>query len=148
AMHGSGFVANRSCEVLGASGNYSDYGKQAVPELWGQQYRHLIQDVGMDMIWQDMMCPAIAADSDEQPKTFPLALMIDRGDGTYVPNAKIHNVYGLNLLKATSGGIDTLRRAVKNQRNFIIARGGFAGMQRYAGLWTGDSPSSWEYLGI
>jgi alpha-glucosidase len=139
---------NQGVIPLGASGNYSDYGKQAVPELWGQQYRHLIQDVGMDMIWQDMMCPAIAADSDEQPKTFPLALMIDRGDGTYVPNAKIHNVYGLNLLKATSGGIDTLRRAVKNQRNFIIARGGFAGMQRYAGLWTGDSPSSWEYLGI
>jgi alpha-glucosidase len=139
---------NQGVIPLGATGNYSDYGKAAVRTVWGQQYRHLIQDVGMDMIWQDMMCPAIAANSTDQPKTFPLALLMDRGDGTLVPNAKIHNVYGLNLLRATWEGIDPLRRAVKSQRNFIIARGGFAGMQRYAGLWTGDSPSSWEYLQI
>src|SRR5690606_39484555 len=34
------------------------------------------------------------------------------------------------------------------KRNFIIARGGFAGIQRYAGIWTGDSASSWDFLAI
>lgn len=130
---------------LGSTGNYSDYAHDDTATAWGEQYRHLIEDVGMDMIWQDMMCPAVA---NGDAKTFPLDLMEDSGDGTFVPNAQMHNVYGLTLLNATWNGIQKLRKAVKNQRNFIIARGGYAGMQRYAGLWTGDSPSSWDYLQI
>ena len=130
---------------LGAHGNYSDYALGAAAQAWGDQYQHLIEDVGMDMIWQDMMCPAIA---HVDFNTFPLDLMEDSGNGQQVPNAQMHNVYGLTLLKATWDGIQRLRRPVKNQRNFIIARGGYAGMQRYAGLWTGDSPSSWDYLQI
>jgi alpha-glucosidase len=130
---------------LGSNGNYSDYAHEGVAENWGNQYQHLIEDVGMDMIWQDMMCPAIA---NADFKTFPLDLMQDNGNGQFVPNANMHNVYGLTLLKATWEGIQRLRKPVKNQRNFIIARGGYAGMQRYAGLWTGDSPSSWDYLQI
>jgi alpha-glucosidase len=47
--------------------------------------------------------------------------------------------------KATFNGINALR---STQRNFIIARGGYAGMQRYAGLWTGDSASGWNFLQI
>lgn len=134
---------------LSAFGNYSDYGRAEVRPHWGQQYRHLIQEVGMDMIWQDMMCPAINANTDQQPKTFPLGLLLDNGQGQRLPNAKLHNIYGLNLLDATWNGITALRKEAKqNKRSFIIARGGYAGMQRYAGLWTGDSPSSWDYLSI
>ncbi|MCF6283397.1 MAG: hypothetical protein L3J28_14550 [Candidatus Polarisedimenticolaceae bacterium] len=36
----------------------------------------------------------------------------------------------------------------KNRRNFIIGRGGFTGMHRFAGLWTGDNTSSWDFLKI
>lgn len=133
---------------LGATGNYCNFGLAETRQLWGAQYQHLIQDLGMDMIWQDMMCPAIAVDTDEQPKTFPLGLMQDQGDGVYVANAGIHNEYGLSVLRATWEGIGQLRQKVANQRNFIIARGGYAGVQRYAGVWTGDSPSSWDYLSI
>jgi alpha-glucosidase (family GH31 glycosyl hydrolase) len=35
-----------------------------------------------------------------------------------------------------------------NERNFIIGRGGFSGLHRYAGLWTGDNASTWEFLKI
>lgn len=139
---------NQGSTPLGATGNYCDFGLPQARQLWGAQYRHLIQDLGMDMIWQDMMCPAIAVNTDEQPKTFPLGLRQDKGDGSYVPNAVIHNRYGLSVLQATWEGIEELRRQVANQRNFIIARGGYAGVQRYAGVWTGDSPSSWDYLSI
>ncbi|HET9256880.1 MAG TPA: TIM-barrel domain-containing protein, partial [Pseudonocardiaceae bacterium] len=58
---------NEGNTPLGASGNYCDFGLPQTRKLWGEQYRHLIQDLGMDMIWQDMMCPAIAFDTDEQP---------------------------------------------------------------------------------
>ncbi len=35
-----------------------------------------------------------------------------------------------------------------NTRNFIIGRGGFSGMHCYAGLWTGDNASTWDFLKI
>ncbi|MBM7116648.1 TIM-barrel domain-containing protein [Archangium primigenium] len=129
---------------LGANGNYPDFGRADVRQVWGQQYSHLIKDVGLDMIWQDMTCPALQATTDTPSQTFPLALETYNGT-TYVPNAKMHNAYVLLLLQATWEGINILR---PDKRNFIIARGGFAGMQRYAGLWTGDSASTWEFLRI
>ena len=133
---------------LGASGFYSDYSRAAVRQLWGEQYKHLIQDLGLDMIWQDMTCPAIDKLDWRNPATFPLDL-IQRPDGAgETPHARIHNQYVLQLLQGTWEGIQRLRKAVDNRRNFIIARGGYAGMQRYAGLWTGDSPSSWDYFSI
>jgi alpha-glucosidase len=141
---------------LTAPGNYPDFGLTAVREAWGQQYKHLLQDVGLDMVWQDMTCPAI--DPNLPPdtvyyKTFPQDLMMAQEatltDGSvevnYLPNAQLHNSYVNNLLSATWDGINALE---PTRRNFIIARGGYAGMQRYAGLWTGDSASSWDFLSI
>jgi alpha-glucosidase len=98
----------------------------------------------MDMIWQDMTCPALANTADTPHQTFPLELMVNNGT-TYVPNGVCHNAYALLLLKGTSDGLAKLR---PNTRNFIISRGGYAGMQRYAALWTGDSGSSWDFLRI
>ncbi|HVO59352.1 MAG TPA: TIM-barrel domain-containing protein [Terriglobales bacterium] len=128
-------------DKLGSYGYYPDFGRPDVQQWWGQQYAYLVQTLGLDMIWQDMTCPAI---TNGDASTFPLDLMVDFF-GQYTEVAKIHNSYVLNLLKATFEGLAALR---PNQRNFIIARGGFAGMQRYAALWTGDSASDWDFLQI
>ncbi len=128
---------------LGASGYYTDLGRADARDVWGRQYEHLIKDLDMDMIWQDMMCPALDANKFEYG-TFPLNLMINN-DVTYVPNGVAHNLYALFILMGTWPGLGKLR---PDRRNFIIARGGYAGMQRYAALWTGDSASSWEFLQI
>lgn len=129
-----------NAEQLGASGFYPDFGRPEVRQWWGEQYAYLIKTVGMDMIWQDMTCPAITGENN----TFPLDLMMSFF-GSYTEVGQIHNSYVLTLLMATSSGLAKLR---PTQRNFIIARGGFAGMQRYAALWTGDSASSWDFLSI
>ncbi|HEY0159329.1 MAG TPA: TIM-barrel domain-containing protein [Thermoanaerobaculia bacterium] len=126
---------------LGATGYYSNYGDPAARECWGQQYAHLVDDVGMDMIWQDMMCPAMTGTT---AATFPLDLHVFDGN-EWVPNAFVHNYYGIALLMATWEGLGKLRPGT---RNFIIARGGYAGMQRYAAAWTGDSASDWNFLAI
>lgn len=142
---------------LTAPGNYPDFGRTKVRQTWGEQYADLIQNIGLDMIWQDMTCPAIDANlpPDKQYyKTFPQDLMMaqeetDPATGeitlNYLPNAQLHNSYVNNLLHATWDGINKL---APQRRNFIIARGGYAGMQRYAALWTGDSASSWDFLNI
>jgi len=130
--------------ALGAHGFYPDLGRLDVQQWWGQQYQHLVQDLTMDMIWQDMTCPALAGDQATPDHTFTLSLMLSHF-GNFVPNGAVHNIYVLNLLKATYEGLAQLR---PNLRNFIIARGGYAGMQRYAALWTGDSASSWDFLRV
>jgi alpha-glucosidase len=96
------------------------------------------------MIWQDMMCPAAAVSADTPAATLPLDLMVHDGRG-YVPHAVCHNAYSMFLLTATHAGISSLR---PETRPFILARGGYAGLQRYAALWTGDNASSWEFLRI
>lgn len=149
---------NQGQTPLTATGNYPDFGLTKVRQVWGQQYQDLLQNVGLDMIWQDMTCPAINANlppSQQYYKTFPQDLMmaqeeVDPATGavvsvTYLPNARLHNSYVNNLLHATWDGINLL---APQRRNFIIARGGYAGMQRYAALWTGDSASSWDFLNI
>jgi alpha-glucosidase len=123
---------------LGSYGDYPDLGRDDVRAWWGQQYEYLLS-AGMDMIWQDMMCPALA---NSPNSTFPLDLMMTYF-GEFLPNAKFHNAYGLLLLRATYEGLQTLK---PQTRPFIIARGGYAGSQRYAANWTGDSASSWDFL--
>lgn len=149
-------------------GFYPNLGDPNVQAWWGRQYEYLLTS-GLEMIWQDMTCPAIeydqtppagtfvpyenlldfsSSDSDDSStiKTLPLDLMLVGPDGeTYQPNMVVHNGYALTLCKATWNGINAIR---PGRRNFIIARGGYAGIQRYAGLWTGDSASSWDFLQI
>jgi alpha-glucosidase (family GH31 glycosyl hydrolase) len=51
-------------------------------------------------------------------------------------------------VKAVLEQSQSLAQQRKNKRNFIIGRGGFTGMHRYAGLWTGDNASTWDFLKI
>lgn len=129
---------------LRSDGNYPDFGRQDVRQWWGAQYDYLYNQLGVDMVWQDMTCPALQPMGDNPEHTFPLDLMVTHF-GTFRPAAEVHNGYVINLLDATYNGLAALR---PGRRNFIIARGGYAGMQRYAGLWTGDSASSWNFLRI
>jgi len=145
--------------ALGTYGYYSDMGLPNVQKYWGQQYDYLLRK-GLDMIWQDMTCPAVVpnVDNGNPDKTLPFNLMMyDKVTEEYQPNTKIHNSFSLNLVEATYEGLTDLKTSKEykkknlynyNKRNFIISRGGFAGVHRYAGIWTGDSASSWDFLKI
>lgn len=64
---------------------------------------------------------------------------------------EIWALYSYNLHKATAHGLDNLHTLVpsrKGKRNFILGRGSYAGMYRYAGLWTGDNASTWDFWKI
>ena len=53
----------------------------------------------------------------------------------------------IELHRATYHGLNHLVGR-ENKRNFIIGRGCFSGVNKYAGLWTGDNASSWQFLKI
>eukprot|EP00775_Hariotina_reticulata_P012727 gene12727-12857_t len=68
---------------------------------------------------------------------------------------KVWNLYSYNLHKATYHGLNFLESRQGKEpgqngplRNFIIGRGCYSGMHRFAALWTGDNASEWEFLKI
>jgi alpha-glucosidase len=144
-------------DALGTYGFYCDMASTTVQKWWGEQYKYLL-DCGLDMVWQDMTDPAVVPNFDNgtPDKTLPLNLMMyDRVSDKYQPHAKIHNAFAINLIRASFEGIEKLKASDDmqgsynyNKRNFIIARGAYAGVHRYAGVWTGDSASSWDFLKI
>jgi alpha-glucosidase len=137
--------------ALGTYGYYADLGQQAIRDWWGLLIKPLL-DAGLEMVWQDMTDPATQPSvCDSAPwKTLPLnVLMFDYTQNKMVPSAQIHNVFALNLISATHTGLIKLRQeAGVDKRPFIIARGGFTGVHRYAASWTGDSASDWNFLSI
>ncbi|MZP42434.1 hypothetical protein GTO89_05185 [Heliobacterium gestii] len=139
------------------NGHYPDLGRREVREWWGQQYQYLF-DMGLEMVWQDMTTPCIDTSKGDM-RGFPARLLVtddftkaddtEEGASPYRPSPaiKVWNLYSYNLHKATYHGLNHLRGR-ENKRNFIIGRGCFSGMHRFAALWTGDNASEWDFLRI
>ncbi|KAL0932734.1 alpha-1,4-glucan lyase [Colletotrichum truncatum] len=149
---------------LGHPGHYPNLNNKEVRKWWGRQYRYLFE-CGLDFVWQDMTSPCIASEYGDM-KSLPFRLLLESdgwcGDPKSSPKKRaieIWSLYSYNLHKATYHGLNHLHLLGKgerndklawreNRRNFIIGRGSFAGSHRFAGLWTGDNSSTWEFLKI
>jgi alpha-glucosidase len=134
----------------GTTGHYPDLARREVRDWWGSQYQDLF-DMGIEMIWQDMTTPAIRSTRGDM-RSFPFRLLLTNDSISNVtpgqaPAMKVWNMYSYNLHKATYHGLNHLTGR-ENKRNFIIGRGCFSGINRFAGLWTGDNASSWDFLKI
>lgn len=57
-------------------------------------------------------------------------------------HARMHNVYGHNMAKATYEGL----KQRDGRRPFVITRACYAGTQKYSTAWTGDNHSIWAHL--
>lgn len=101
---------------------------------WGTLFRDLLA-AGISGIWDDMNEPSVRGTPGH-------TLPSDARHGTRA-HIEVHNVYGLCHARATWEGLRTLR---PEERPFVISRSGFAGIQRYAAVWTGDNSSWWEHL--
>src|SRR5690606_17584180 len=64
-------------------------------------------------------------------------------DGYRGSHRKAHNVYGMQMVRATYEGLKNL---FQKKRPFTITRAAYAGTQRYASVWTGDNVATWEHL--
>jgi alpha-glucosidase len=114
---------------------FVDYGIDAASHWWGDLHRGLL-DHGVAGIWTDMNEP-----SDFIDKSGKSQADVVWSDGS--PYAKMRNVFALGMARATYEGLARLR---PNQRPFVITRSGYAGIQRYSTMWTGDNNSTWEAL--
>ncbi|MFB4167751.1 glycoside hydrolase family 31 protein [Virgibacillus sp. JSM 102003] len=120
-------------------------GESAFPDLTDERVRNWWADkhefytsIGIEGIWNDMNEPAVF----NETKTMDVDVM-HRNDGTPATHRELHNVYGLLMSKATYEG---MKKQLNGKRPFLLTRAGFAGVQRYASVWTGDNRSFWEHL--
>jgi alpha-glucosidase len=151
---GGHFVKNADGSELHASVwpgvcAFPDFTDAKAREWFGSLYKKNL-DEGIAGFWNDMNEPGVFL-SEETPKpdiyhhpmkTFPLNAR-HAGDGAPGTHARFHNVYGMQMARTTFEG---LRRLRPEARPFVLTRAGYAGVQRYSAVWTGDNVASWDHL--
>ncbi|MDO7906670.1 glycoside hydrolase family 31 protein [Paenibacillus sp. JX-17] len=126
-------------EVWPGISAFPDFTEPNTAKWWGDLHTFYTK-LGIRGIWNDMNEPAVFNES----KTMDLDV-IHGNDGQPKTHEEMHNLYGMLMSKATFEG---LRRQTGNERPFVLTRAGYAGVQRYAAVWTGDNRSFWEHMAL
>ncbi|MEG4589979.1 glycoside hydrolase family 31 protein [Microcoleus sp. MOSTC5] len=123
---------------------FPDFMRPEVRDWWGNLQKSLT-DIGVAGIWNDMNEPAL----DDRPFgdpgnkiTFPLDAPQGPADEK-TNHAETHNLYGLMMAQASYQGMEKSR---PGERAFFLTRAGYAGIQRWSAVWTGDNQSLWEHM--
>ncbi|MEQ2527941.1 TIM-barrel domain-containing protein [Bacillaceae bacterium CLA-AA-H227] len=124
-------------EVWPGVSAFPDFTEEKVRKWWGEKHA-FYTSMGIEGIWNDMNEPAVFNES----KTMDLEVM-HRNDGHPTTHRELHNVYGLLMGQATYEG---MKENLQGKRPFLLTRAGYAGVQRYGSVWTGDNRSFWEHL--
>jgi alpha-glucosidase len=128
---------------------FPDFTDPAAREWFGSLYKTNIEQ-GVSGFWNDMNEPGVfLSDTTPKPdiyhhpmKTFPLTAR-HAGDGLAGTHARYHNVFGMQMARST---FEAQRRLRPDARPFVLTRAGYAGVQRYSAIWTGDNVASWDHL--
>lgn len=120
---------------------FPDFTNPKVRTWWSGLFKELVEEIGVRGIWNDMNEPAVM----EVPnKSFPNDVRHDY-DGNPCSHRKAHNIYGMQMARATYEGV---KKFTYPKRPFVITRAAYSGTQRYTSTWTGDNVASWEHLSI
>lgn len=130
---------------------FPDFTDPKAREWFGAQYKQHIAE-GVAGFWNDMNEPGVfVTENTERPeithhpeKTFPYDTP-HAGDGLKDTHRRYHNVYGMQMARATFEGV---KKLAPEKRPFVLTRAGFAGVQRYSAVWTGDNYAGWEHLAL
>ncbi|MEZ4798245.1 MAG: glycoside hydrolase family 31 protein [Flavobacteriales bacterium] len=110
--------------------HFPDFTNDAARKWWGQSFKGLVND-GVAGFWNDMNEPATWGQS------FPSNIIFDF-DGHPTTTINGRNMFGMQMARATYEGTKQLL----NKRPLVLTRAGFAGIQRYSAVWTGDNTAS------
>ncbi|HZE05683.1 MAG TPA: glycoside hydrolase family 31 protein, partial [Solirubrobacteraceae bacterium] len=117
---------------------WPDFTREEVRRWWGELHRGLVE-AGVAGVWNDMNEPAtFSVMGHKTPQGMPPGAR-----HAAHTHAEVHNLYALLECRAA---FEALARLRPGRRPFVLTRAGFAGIQRYAWVWTGDNSSSWQHL--
>jgi len=112
-----------------------DYTNPKTREWWMDKMQWMKIN-GINGYWNDMNEPAVGG------SYLPDNLVFDF-DARKATTAEAKNLYGFQMARSS------YEAALKNnpgQRPFVLTRSGFAGVQRYSAMWSGDNIASDEGL--
>ncbi|WP_117168130.1 glycoside hydrolase family 31 protein [Paraliobacillus sediminis] len=147
SVYQEGVRGNHFCKYLDGTIFHGDVwpGNSAFPDFtssnvrqWWKDSHKFYTNLGIEGIWNDMNEPAVF----NETKTMDLKVVHDN-DGDPKTHRELHNMYGFLMGKATYEG---MKEQLNGKRPFLLTRAGYAGVQRYASVWTGDNRSFWEHL--
>jgi len=117
---------------------FPDFTKESARKWWGDNFSALIES-GIRGWWNDMNEPSVF---DVPTKTVDPDVLHD-DNGLKTGHAKNHNIYGMQMTRATYDGV---KRLLPAERPFVLTRASYAGGHRYSSAWTGDNTSTWRDL--
>ncbi len=123
---------------------FPDFMRPEVRQWWGR-WQNSLTDIGVAGIWNDMNEPTL----DDRPfgdSGNKISFPLDAPQGSAqekTTHAETHNLYGLKMAQASYQGVELAR---PTERSFFLSRAGYAGIQRWSAVWTGDNQSLWEHL--
>lgn len=103
---------------------------------WWKRQVKLFTNAGVSGLWNDMN--EIATWGQRMPDN----VLFDF-EGDPVTHRQAHNVYALAMVRASYEGA---KEALPDQRPFILTRAGYAGLQRYSAIWTGDNRAEDDHM--
>lgn len=118
---------------------YPDFTDPQVRAWWGALHGERLAR-GFSGVWHDLGEPFSGAPfgGNAWPRSARHHMEGRGGD-----HREAHNVYGLAMARA---GYEGLRRLRPDERPFVLSRSGWAGTQRYGGIWSGDVSTEWSGL--
>jgi alpha-glucosidase len=115
--------------------HFPDFTRPATRAWWKEQFKDYVKQ-GVTGFWNDMN--EIATWGNMLPENVEMDF-----EGERSTLRRGRNIYGFQMARSTYEGAKEL---MKNQRPFNLTRSGFAGIQRYAAVWTGDNVAYDEHM--
>ncbi len=121
--------------------NFPDFTHENTRTIWGEwQAVHLL-DLGVSGIWNDMNEPAVFGSHSKSNEMFDEAIHYDHGH--FRTHREVHNIYGLTMARTSCEGQLSHRPEL---RPFTLTRSGWAGIQRWSAVWTGDNRAAFATM--
>lgn len=114
---------------------FPDFTSQDVRAWWAEHARRFVVASRLDGLWCDMNEPALFR---APRKTLP-----DDARHAAGLHARVHNLYGHWMARATREGLESARPGL---RPFVLTRAAHLATARVAATWTGDNQATWDDL--
>jgi alpha-glucosidase len=114
--------------------HFPDFTSEKGRDWWRKEVRTFAA-AGVAGLWNDMN------EISTWGQFMPNNILFDF-DGAATTHKQARNVYGLEMIRASYEGMKT----ATGKRPFMLTRSGFAGLQRYSAIWTGDNRAEEDHM--
>ncbi len=115
--------------------HFPDFTKPDTRAWWAEKFKDYVA-LGVEGFWNDMN--EIATWGNSLPENIEFNF-----EGNKTTTRRGRNVFGFQMARSTYEGT---KKLMNGKRPFNLTRSGFAGIQRYSAIWTGDNVSYDEHM--